>query len=84
MTAPWRKRMRHETDFFSSRGENIANMSFLADFCLFFLVMFPLGLIGISAAIGFVERSKPVRAFVVIDQAKAYTDDIDREVDYRY
>lgn len=51
---------------------------------LLFLVMFPAGLIAVSAAMGLVERNKPIRAFIVYDQTGKYTDDIDREVERRY
>lgn len=51
---------------------------------LIFLLMFPVSLIGLTAAMGLVERNKPVRAFVVYDQTGQYTDDIDREADRRY
>ena len=51
---------------------------------LIFLVMFPVGLIAVSAAIGLVERNKPTRAFVVYDQTGQYIDDIDREIERRY
>jgi len=49
-----------------------------------FLVMFPLGLVAVSAAIGLAERNKPTRAFIVYDQTGEYTDDIDREIERRY
>ena len=51
---------------------------------LLFLIMFPLGLIAVSAAIGLVERNKPTRAFIVYDQTGQYIDDIDREIERRY
>ena len=51
---------------------------------LIFLVMFPVGLVAVSAAIGLVERNKPTRAFVVYDQTGQYVDDIDREIERRY
>jgi ABC-2 type transport system permease protein len=50
---------------------------------LIFLVMFPVSLIGLTAAMGLVERTKPARAFVVYDQTGQYTDDIDREIERR-
>ncbi|WDI32952.1 ABC transporter permease [Hyphococcus flavus] len=51
---------------------------------LLFIVMFPLGLVAFTAAMGLIERTKPTRAFVVYDQTGAYADDIDREVERRY
>ena len=51
---------------------------------MIFLVMFPVSLIGFSAAMGLVERSKPTRAFTVYDQTGQYIDDIDREIERRY
>lgn len=51
---------------------------------LIFLVMFPVSLIAFSAAMGLVERNKPIRTFVVYDQTGAYLDDIDREIERRY
>ena len=50
---------------------------------LIFLVMFPVSLIGLTAAMGLVERTKPARAFVVYDETGQYADDIDREVERR-
>lgn len=50
---------------------------------LLFLVMFPVGLIAVSAAMGLVERNKPTRTFVVYDQTGQYIDDIDREIERR-
>lgn len=47
---------------------------------LIFLVSFPL-LIGLGgAAMGLLEKSKPVRHFVVYDEAGGYADAIDREI----
>ncbi|WP_425410673.1 ABC transporter permease [Hyphococcus sp.] len=51
---------------------------------LLFIVLFPVGLIGFSAAMGLMERAKPTRVFVVYDQTGQYTDYIDREVERRY
>lgn len=51
---------------------------------LIFLLMFPLSLIALTAALGLVERNKPVRAFVVFDETGRYADDIDREIERRY
>ena len=51
---------------------------------LIFLLMFPVSLVALTAAMGLVERNKPVRAFVVYDQVGQYTDDIDREIERRY
>ncbi|MEZ5894596.1 MAG: hypothetical protein R3C58_15795, partial [Parvularculaceae bacterium] len=50
---------------------------------LIFLVMLPLSMIAFSAAIGFAERTKPVRAFAVYDETGRYVDHIDREVERR-
>ncbi|MEO1136214.1 MAG: hypothetical protein AAFW68_06330, partial [Pseudomonadota bacterium] len=51
---------------------------------LIFLVMFPVSLVAFSAAMGLVERNKPIRAFVVYDETGVYSDDIDREIERRY
>lgn len=50
---------------------------------LLFLIMFPLGLVAATAAVGLLERNKPVRNFVVYDESGRYTDDIDREIERR-
>ena len=44
---------------------------------LLFLIMFPLGVIGAGAAVGFLENNKPTRHFVVYDQTGSYTAHID-------
>lgn len=51
---------------------------------LLFLIMFPLGVIGAGAAVGFLENNKPTRHFVVYDQTGAYTAHIDRELERRH
>lgn len=51
---------------------------------LIFLVMFPVGFAALTAAMGLVERNKPVRAFVVYDQTGQYAEEIDREVMRRH
>ncbi|MAW79138.1 MAG: hypothetical protein CMI63_02790 [Parvularcula sp.] len=51
---------------------------------LIFLVMFPVGLAALTAALGLAERNKPVRAFVIYDQTDQYADEIDREVERRH
>lgn len=51
---------------------------------LLFLIMFPLALIAASAALGFLERNKPIRTFVVYDETGVYTDEIDREIERQY
>ncbi len=51
---------------------------------LIFLLMFPVSLVGITAAMGLVERNRPVRAFVVYDETGQYADDIDREIERRH
>jgi len=48
---------------------------------LMFLVMFPLIVLLGAGAIGFIESSRPTRAFVVIDGAGGYADAIDQEID---
>ncbi|OFX02534.1 MAG: hypothetical protein A3E78_02380 [Alphaproteobacteria bacterium RIFCSPHIGHO2_12_FULL_63_12] len=47
---------------------------------LIFLVTFPLIVILGGGAIGILESSKPVRTFVVYDQAGGYAEAIDREI----
>ncbi|MEM8770043.1 MAG: ABC transporter permease [Pseudomonadota bacterium] len=50
---------------------------------LLFLIMFPLGFLGATTAVGLAERSKPVRYYVVFDQTGAYADAIVEEIAYR-
>ena len=50
---------------------------------LIFLFMFPLGFIGVSAAIGIAERTKPVRYFVVYDETGAHEDEILARIEHR-
>ncbi|MEZ5917832.1 MAG: ABC transporter permease [Parvularculaceae bacterium] len=45
-----------------------------------FLLMFPLAVVLSGAAIAMLERSKPVRSFIVVDQAGGFADAIDREI----
>jgi len=49
-----------------------------------FLLMFPIGLIAMSGAMGLIERSKPVRTFVVYDETGRFTSGIDNELERRY
>jgi len=51
---------------------------------LIFLFMFPLGFIGVSAAVGVAERTKPVRYFVVYDETGLYKDDILERIERRH
>lgn len=51
---------------------------------LIFLVMFPLGIIFGSAAIGIIENSKPVRSFVVFDESENFAEIIDTEIEERH
>jgi ABC-2 type transport system permease protein len=51
---------------------------------LMFLVMFPAIVLLGAAAIGFLESSRPTRAFVVIDAAGGYADAIDNEIDRQH
>ncbi len=48
---------------------------------LMFLVMFPLIVFLGAGAIGFIESSRPTRAFVVIDGAGGYAEAIDQEIE---
>lgn len=50
---------------------------------LLFLVMFPLGVVFIGAAMGFLERSKPAREFIVFDGTGRYAEVIDEEIERR-
>ncbi len=50
---------------------------------LLFLVMFPLGFVAVSAAIGIAERTKPVRHYVVYDETGVYTQAIVDEIERR-
>ncbi len=49
---------------------------------LLFLVLLPVSVVAFSAAMGFIERAKPTRAFAVYDESGAYADDIDREIEW--
>lgn len=51
---------------------------------LMFLVMFPLIVVIGTMAIGFLESSRPTRAFVVIDAADGYAEAIDKEIDRQH
>ena len=51
---------------------------------LLFMVMFPLGLVVGSAAVGLLEHHKPARYFVVYDETGSYAETIDREIERRY
>ncbi|MEO1252836.1 MAG: ABC transporter permease [Pseudomonadota bacterium] len=51
---------------------------------LLFLIMFPLGFIGVSAAMAVAENSKPTRYFVIYDETGLYTDDILEEIEDRW
>ncbi len=48
---------------------------------LLFLIMFPLALIAAGAALGLLERNKPIRTFVIYDETGIYTDEIDQEIE---
>jgi ABC-2 type transport system permease protein len=48
-----------------------------------FLIMFPLMVALGAASVGFLESSKPVRYFVVYDEAGGYADAIDNELETR-
>lgn len=47
---------------------------------LMFLILFPLLVVLGGAAVGLLQSSKPVRAFVVVDDAGGYVEAIDREI----
>ena len=51
---------------------------------LLFLLMFPIGVLAISGAMGLVERSKPIRTFVIYDGTGAYGEIIDAEIEKRF
>jgi len=51
---------------------------------LIFLVMFPLGIIFGTAAIGIIENSRPIRSFVVFDESRTYAEIIDSEIEERH
>ncbi len=51
---------------------------------LMFLILFPLIVVLGAAAIGFLETSRPTRAFVVIDAAGGYVEAIDKEIDRQH
>ena len=51
---------------------------------LIFMIMFPLGLVAAGAALGLLEKNKPLRTFVVYDETGLYTEDIDREIERRH
>jgi ABC-2 type transport system permease protein len=48
---------------------------------LLFLVLFPVAIVFGGAALGLVERARPVREFVVLDEAGDYAAAIDRAID---
>ena len=50
---------------------------------LLFLIMFPLGVVFIGAAIGFLEKSKPARDYVILDQTGVYADAVSEEIERR-
>ncbi|GAB4517828.1 MAG: ABC transporter permease [Amphiplicatus sp.] len=50
---------------------------------LLFLVLFPLGVIFVGATVGYLERAKPARSFVVYDETGRYVDAIDAELERR-
>ena len=50
---------------------------------LIFLFMFPLGFIGVSAAVGLAERTKPVRHYVVYDETGLYKEEILAQIEHR-
>jgi len=45
------------------------------------LVLFPLGVVLVGAAMGLIERNKPLRYFTVYDEVGAYTEAIDEEIE---
>ena len=51
---------------------------------LLFLVMFPIGLIGVTAILSLLEQHRPVRTFVLFDQTGLYAEDIDREIERQH
>lgn len=50
---------------------------------LLFLVLFPVGFLALSAALGFAESSKPVRYFTIYDETNTYTEAIVEEIEHR-
>ena len=50
---------------------------------LLFLALFPVGLVFMSATIGFLEKNKPLRSYVVYDETGSFIDDIEREIEWR-
>ena len=50
---------------------------------LLFLVMFPLLVVGLGAAAGIAQKTRPVRDFVVVDAHGGYASAIDRELKRR-
>ena len=48
---------------------------------LLFLVLFPIGVIGVAATLSLLDQHRPIRTFVVFDQTGLYTEDIDRELE---
>lgn len=51
---------------------------------LLFLVMFPVGVLFIGGAIGFLEKSRPARSYVIYDQTGLYADAIESEIEWRH
>jgi ABC-2 type transport system permease protein len=50
---------------------------------LLFLVLFPLGVVFVGAALSFLERSKPVRDYVIYDETGVYAEAIGEEIEHR-
>lgn len=50
---------------------------------LLFLIMFPLGFFGVSAAVGLAESTKPVRYYAVYDETGIYVDAIEQQIEHR-
>ena len=51
---------------------------------LLFLLMFPLGVIFVGAAVGYLEKAKPARNYVIFDETGSYGDAIEREIERRH
>jgi ABC-2 type transport system permease protein len=51
---------------------------------LLFLLMFPVGVLAIGGALGFLERAKPLRTYVIYDQTGRYADAAAAEMDRRF
>jgi ABC-2 type transport system permease protein len=51
---------------------------------LLFLILFPIGVIFIGGAMGFLENARPARSYVIFDATGRYADAIEAEIEWRH